>query len=234
LIAFQDLLYGRVVIKYGTNALTKIDEQGKILGIDKSKILGIAKVTKILFVNGVEPIIVSSGAVIAAMEQKRLNKRPSDKKELQDLATDGQIYLFSSYSDAFEKYGLGMRGPLLVNYYNFRTAKERKNLLEIVERGFVEKRIPVFNTNDTVTNAELVPRSSKYGFTDNDPLAALVSIYCNANTLLIVSEPGDLGSGGSDSKVKALQKAESYDVKTNLGIKLTHEKREEMIMKKFS
>ncbi|MEK6837619.1 MAG: hypothetical protein AABX69_03130, partial [Nanoarchaeota archaeon] len=145
MVTFQSLLLGRIVIKYGTNALTRLDKQGNVLGLYRQRIDAIACLCGILRDRGIETIIVSSGAVVAGMEKKGLRQRPKDVKELQDLATDGQLYLFLAYATAFEGYGLGMRGPLLVTHHNFKTDKERGNLLERVERGFAEQKISVLN-----------------------------------------------------------------------------------------
>jgi hypothetical protein len=75
----------------------------------------------------------------------------------------------------------------------------------------------------------LIPKNSKYGFTDNYPLAALVAIYEQAYSLTIVSEDCLLGSGGSYSKRKALRRAESAGVHTNLDYRITHRKLKEIV-----
>lgn len=229
MVTFQSLLHGRVVIKYGTNALTRTDKQGNVLGLNSQRIDDIARLCGILHDRDIEIIIVSSGAVVAGMEQKGLRQRPKDVKELQDLATDRQLYLFLAYAKALEKYKIGMRGPLLVTHHNFITDKERANLLERVERGFAEQKISVFNTNDAVTKEELVPKYAKHRFTDNDPLAAYVAVYCKANSLIFVSEEGNLGRGGGDSKTKAFRYAERHGIQTNRGIRVIHKNIEELL-----
>ena len=138
------------------------------------------------------------------MEKEKIIQVPKNAQKRQDLATDGQLGLFSAYAAALKNYDMSLRGPLLATLQNFRTYKERTNLQELVERGFEEGKIAVFNTNDAVTND------------DNDPLAACVAVYCKANSLIIVSEEGKLGSGGGRSKIKALRFAEKHGVKTNL------------------
>lgn len=222
MITFHGFLQGRIVVKYGTNALAKVDEQGNLLGLDRHRIDDIARFGRTLNDKNIELIVVSSGALVAGMEQKKLAQVPENAQQRQDLATDGQLHLFLAYAEALEKYEMGLRGPLLVTMHNFRTDKERTNILERVERGFEERKIAVFNTNDAVTNDELVPKYAEYRFTDNDPLAAYVAVYCRANSLIMVSEEGKLGSGGGMSKVRALRFAEKHGVKTNLNHRVAH------------
>jgi glutamate 5-kinase len=219
-IAFRGLLHGRVVIKYGTNALSRV-EHGKVLGLDRERICGIAQLCCTLYNSGVEPILISSGAVVAGMAQAGTKHRPTERAALQDLATDGQLYLFLAYAEAFAQQGMGLRGPLLVTHHTFRTPQERGNLLERVERGLADGRIPAFNTNDALTNEEIVPKKG-YRFTDNDLLAAYVAVCCKAPSLIIVSEEGVLGTGGGKAKRKALKLAEKNGVHTNLGMPVSH------------
>ncbi len=229
MVIFQGLLTGRVVIKYGSNALTRFYKNGNVRGLNRERIDDIANFGKIFYDRGIELIVVSSGAMVAQMAKENLRQPTLQVKKRQDLATDGQLLLFSAYSNAFDKYGLGLRGPLLVTWHNFRTLKERENLLDRVERGFQERKISVFNTNDAVTSEELVSKYSKYGFTDNDLLAALVAIHCGANSLIIVSEEGPLGSGGGAPKRRALRLAEKNGVRTNLGIQVRHADLERLV-----
>ena len=205
MIAFQGLLHGRVVIKYGTNALTWIASNGEVLGLNRKKIGDITYFCRIFYAKGTEIIIVSSGAVIAGMEEKGLRRRPTDLQAVIDLATDGQQYLGMAYANALESQVMSLRELLLVTYGDFRTEKARRNIRQRVERGFAERKIAAFNTNDAVMNEGLA--NKRYGFTDNDPLAARVAVACKANSLVIVSEEGDLGSGGGGSKVEAFKYA---------------------------
>jgi glutamate 5-kinase len=225
----KDYLSGIVVIKYGTNAVTCLDSQHNVLGLNLPRIHSIAGIFSALFEQGVKPILVSSGAASAEMGYEKLAQRPTDPDELQDLCTDGQLHLFNAYYDALKSYGLGLRGPLLVTHNNFRNEAERANLMKRVVRGFANRKIPVFNTNDAVTNEELVPHDY-YGFTDNDPASAFIAIYCKANSLLMVSEPGELGSGKGESKQRAIGIAQSKGLKTWIG---THSQLEELVKQAF-
>lgn len=228
MITFQGFLYGRVVVKYGTNALAIVNENKEVLGLNRTVIGDIAHLGRIFYDRGIELIVVSSGAMVAAMKEEGLRHVPSDFKKRQDLATDGQQYLSLAYAEALKEQGMGLRGLILLTHHNLRTNDDRANLLERVERGFADRKITVLNTNDAVTNAELASKSWD-GFSDNDPLAARVARYCKANSLIIVSEEGDLGSGGGNSKEKAFRYAERYGIQTNIGVRVTHRNIENLL-----
>lgn len=215
----------RVVIKYGTNALARIDNLGNVLGLNEARIADIARVVSALFENSIEPIVVSSGAVVAGMAVKGVERRPADICELQRLAATGQPLLMAAYYAALKPYGT-IPYQVLPTHHNFRRIPDRENITAVVESGFANRQIAVFNTNDALTNYELVPKNGRYGFSDNDPLAALVAIYCRADSLLIVSEGGTLGSGGGYSKRKALRMAEKAGVRTRV---LTHQELEKLV-----
>lgn len=230
MITFRGLLNGRVVLKYGTNALTRFSKRREVLGLHRRRIGDIAHLARILHDNDVELIVVSSGAMVAAMAERGIRQIPEDEKERQDLATDGQQYLGMTYAEALERQGMGLRGLLLVTYNTFRNFGERASLLDRIERGFAEAtiRIPVLNTNDAVTNKELAAKS-RHGFSDNDPLAARVARYCRAYSLIIVSEEGEGGSGGTGSKIKAFRYAERHGIKTNRGVMIRHKNIEDLM-----
>ncbi len=223
-------LIGKVVIKYGTNALTSVDGKGNVLGLDNSRISDIAQIVDTLYSHEVKPILVSSAAVAVGMAKNKLTQRPVSTLELQCLASEGQYTLMSAYEQVLRPYGIGVY-QMLVTHANFRTFKELANLKNVVEAALRNRKLPIFNANDTVTNSELVPKKSKYGFTDNDPLSAFVAICLGAYSLLMVSESGMLGSGGGTSKGKALGKAKEAGVATWVG---THAQLKELVAEELN
>ncbi len=215
----------RIVVKYGTNALTIVDGSGNVLGFDREKIGGIAWIVSVLYDAGKEPILVSSAAVTAGMEINGLGIRPKDTEELQDLSSEGQAELIRAYQKALIPCGIGVM-QLLVTYHNFATEADRANIRRRVERGLGKKKLPIFNINDAVTNEALVT-GVENGFTDNDPLSALVAVNCKrydgeGTSLIIVSEEGKFGSGGSPSKMSAFLNAEKEGIMTNRNNYVTH------------
>ncbi len=225
----------RIVLKYGTNVLTSTDEAGNVLGLDGKKIGGLSRIVNTLYDAGREPVIVSSAAVSAGMANSlnRLSVRPTDVDDLQDLASEGQAELVMAYKGALLPYGIGVV-QLLVTHHNFATEAERANIQRRVDRSFERRKLIVANTNDAVVTYELV-RGIENGFTDNDPLSALFAVCCKkgATSLIIVSESGHFGSGGSKSKKDAFLYAERNGVMTNRNNHVTHSILEEAVNNYF-
>lgn len=229
----------RIVIKYGTNALTVLRDNGGP-ELDIQRVENIAAIINLLVANGREPIIVSSAAVICGMHEQNLIERPENIAHLQLLSALGQTTLVEAYKAALRPYGLSAY-QALPTHHNFSNGNERKNLQDAielgftaVEQGFAQKAIAVFNANDLLIKKELLPKGSKFRFTDNDPLAALVAIYCRADSLIIVSENGRFGRGGGSSKRASLLKAEKAGVRTNIDFPVSHDMLEEAVSTYFS
>jgi glutamate 5-kinase len=187
-----------IVLKFGTNSITNNNR------VDDKKLEEIARIVKEMRNLEKNLVIVSSGAVACGMEVNNIFKRPKDVGELQDLAAEGQPILMEKYRRAFEKYKIGV-WQLLLTHHNFSTNMERVNLIARIRSAFEKGKIPIINTNDPVTKEELVPVNGEFSFTDNDPLAGLVARFIEADLLLIVSNSGNLGSGGWKSKKKAIE-----------------------------
>lgn len=192
-----------IVLKFGTSSITTNNR------IDEEKIEKIARLVSKL-IDRKNIVIVSSGAVACGMEENNLITRPSDVNELQDLAAEGQPILMEKYRKAFKKYDNNLSvWQILLTHHNFRSEAERMNLIARIKSAFKKRKIPIINTNDPVTNEELVPKDG-ISFTDNDPLSALVAKTIEADLLVIVSNPGNLGTGGKNSKIKAIKIAKSH------------------------
>ncbi len=228
----------RIVMKYGTNALTKVDTSGNVLGLAKDKIDGIAWIVSTLYDNWKEPVLVSSAAVTAGMANplNRLSARPTNDDDLQDLSSEGQAELIMAYKRALLPYGIGVL-QLLLTHYHFATEAERANIRKRVDRSFEKRKLVIANTNDGVVNYELV-RGVNGGFTDNDPLSSLMAINCKCKegitSLIIVSEPGNSGSGGIGSKNTAFLNAKRNGVLTNRSVPVTHYVLEEAVSEYFN
>jgi glutamate 5-kinase len=129
---------------------------------------------------GVQVVLVSSGAIAAGITPLGLAKRPRDLATQQAAASVGQGALVAAYSSAFGRYDLTVGQVLLTaddvtrrqHYANARRALERLLSLGIV---------PVVNENDTVATQEI-------RFGDNDRLAALVAHLVRADALLLLSD----------------------------------------------
>ena len=188
------------VLKFGTNAITTNNR------VDETKLDRIAALVKKMKDEGKNIVIITSGAIACGMEINKITEKPKDIDELQDLAAEGQILLMERYRKAFSKYNIGV-WQILLTHHNFSTQKERTNVISRIERAWQRGKVPILNTNDPVTKEELLPVNGKNQdtFSDNDPLAAIVTKNLGADCLVIVSDKGRLGSGGRNSKIRAIK-----------------------------
>lgn len=165
----------RAVIKIGSHSLSSA--AGGISGVVMDRLAcSIAALRE----QGVECILVTSGAVAAGMTKMNLKEKPKDIAGKQAAAAVGQGILIEKYSYFFEKYGLTCAQILLsridlVESVHYRNAR---NTLDMLLRHGI---IPIVNENDTVVFEELC-------FGDNDRLSALVAGMINADMLILLTD----------------------------------------------
>jgi glutamate 5-kinase len=178
----------RAVIKIGSNSLTSA-----VGGISGVVIDRLAWAIAALREQGVECILVSSGAVAAGMAKLGLKKKPKDIAGKQAAAAVGQGILIEKYAYFFEKYNMTGAQILLsridlvesAHYHNAR------NTLETLLKSGI---VPIVNENDTVVFEELC-------FGDNDRLSALVAGIVDADMLILLTDVDGLFTA-NPTKVK--------------------------------
>jgi glutamate 5-kinase len=224
----------RIVVKVGSNVLTA--EQGLNLPV----IYDLSKQISQLMENGVEVILVSSGAMASGQKKIGLTRRPDEIPKRQAVAAVGQTGMMMEYEKAFGVYGIKVAQILLTGDDLNATRDRYLNARNTLNTLLSWKIIPIVNENDTVVVDEI-------RFGDNDNLSAMISLLMNADLLInltdidglytgdprkqagveLISEvesiddsiekiagdiPGALGTGGMLSKVRAAAKV------TNAGI----------------
>lgn len=175
----------RWVIKIGSALLTN-DGQG----LDAVAIAGWVAQMAALRQQGIEVVLVSSGAVAAGMRRLGWSTRPTEIHQLQAAAAVGQMSLVQTYETEFQRYGLLTAQVLLDHDDNSsrqRYLNARSTLKTLVGLGV----IPVINENDTVVTDEI-------RFGDNDTLGALVANIIDADLLVILTD--QLGMYDSDPR----------------------------------
>jgi glutamate 5-kinase len=163
------------VVKVGSSSLR--DAGGHL---DRDQVRSLASQVVTLRREGMQIVVVSSGAVAAGMGLLGLVRRPTDTPTLQAAAAAGQGALIHAYQQVLSEHGLTGAQLLLSQddfvvrrrYLNARTALRR-----LVELGAV----PIINENDAIATDELT-----YG--DNDHLAALVASMLGAQLLVMLSD----------------------------------------------
>lgn len=168
----------RIVIKIGTSTLTGAD--GKI---DHLFIESVASQAASLIRDGMDVLIVTSGAIRAGMEAMSFTERPKTIPEKQAAAAVGQGALMRIYSDIFMWHGI-VTGQVLLTRDDFSNRKRYLNIRNTLLTLFSHSVVPVINENDTVAVDEI-----RVG--DNDNLAALVASSLQADLLILLSDvPG--------------------------------------------
>ena len=224
----------RLVVKVGSNVLTA--DQGLNLPV----IYALSRQISLLMENGVEVLLVSSGAMASGQKKIGLTKRPDEIPKRQAMAAVGQPGLMLEYEKAFGVYDIKVAQILLtgddLNASRTRYLNARNTINTLLSWNI----IPIINENDTVVVDEI-----KFG--DNDNLSAMIAFLMNADFLINLTDidglytgdprkqtdvelifevdtiddriekiagdiPGTLGTGGMLSKIKAAAKT------TNAGI----------------
>jgi glutamate 5-kinase len=129
---------------------------------------------------GLEIVLVSSGAVAEGMKRMGWTKRPDSVYKLQAAAAVGQMGLVQAYESKFQEHQLHTAQILLTHddlSNRARYLNARSVLLKLITLGI----IPVVNENDTVVTDEI-------RFGDNDTLAALVANLIDADLLVILTD----------------------------------------------
>ncbi len=165
----------RIVVKVGSSSLTY--KTGKL---NIGQIEALVRQLSDLHNQGLDVLLVTSGAVGAGMGKLGFNKRPRTMPEKQAVAAVGQGLLLHMYEKIFAEYGLVV-GQVLLTREDFADRKRFLNARNTLQTMLNMHIIPVINENDTVAVDEI-----KLG--DNDNLAAMVAALVDADILMLLSD----------------------------------------------
>jgi glutamate 5-kinase len=176
------LKFNRIAIKVGSNVITQSDGS-----LNDSRILRIVEDVAILYKQGIEVILITSGAVAAGRSSFTPSKKTNFIESKQIWAAIGQVKLMSSYQFLFGKYGI-QAGQVLATKENFRDRLHYLNMKNCISAMLDNKVLPIVNENDTVSINELM-------FTDNDELSGMISSMMDCNSLIILSNVDGIYTG---------------------------------------
>lgn len=217
----------RVVVKVGSGVLTKKE------GLNRRAINDLTKDMCGLRKEGIEVIVVSSGAIASGLKKIGLAKRPESISQQQAVAAIGQSTLMMVYEKAFGRHGQRVAQVLITRddlNHRGRYLNARNTIFTLLSWDI----IPIINENDTVVVDEI-----KFG--DNDNLSAMVTNLTESQILINLTDidglfdkdprvhkdahlvgvvenvnkavmryasaiPGFLGTGGMAAKIRAAQK----------------------------
>ncbi len=165
----------RIVIKVGSSSIT---HEGGVVNLEK--IWDLAWEISNLKNQGIDVVLVSSGAIAAGAKRMGFEERPKDISGKQAAASVGQVALMQTYSRAFSDFNYQI-GQILVTKHivtdPVMNENARNTFNELIEMNVV----PIVNENDTISTYEIQ-------FGDNDTLSALVSVTINADLLILLSD----------------------------------------------
>jgi glutamate 5-kinase len=174
--------YRRIVAKFGTSLLTGGSDR-----LDRDVMSSLVKQVAQLHQQGLEVIIVSSGAIASGRHQLGLAKKVKGVPFKQVLASVGQHRLMGLYEQLFSQYNITVAQALLAKVDLLDRAgylNARNTLLALLELEV----ICIVNENDVVAVDEL--HEARFG--DNDNLSAMVANLIDADLLMILTDTGGL------------------------------------------
>ncbi len=165
----------RVVVKVGTSTLT---QGGKKLS--RRYMLSLVQQIVHLQNQGLQVVLVSSGAIAAGKELLNFPKVDRSLPSKQMFSSVGQIKLMQIWSELFSLFDLHV-GQVLLTRGDFSNRKRYLNARDTLDCLFKHQVVPIVNENDTIATQEI-----RVG--DNDNLAALVGNLIEANLVVLLTD----------------------------------------------
>jgi glutamate 5-kinase len=100
------------------------------------------------------------------------------------LSGVGQIVLMNVYKELFERHGLHV-AQVLLTHHSFAVKQEERTVRQIMNAYLADGVVPVVNENDLVNKEEF---DYERMFTDNDILAALVSVAMAVDVAVLLTD----------------------------------------------
>jgi glutamate 5-kinase len=226
----------RIVVKLGSSVVADGDGTPRLEVLER-----VCDLLAGMHRDGVEVIVVTSGAIARGMRVMSLPQRPTSIGALQAASAVGQGKLYRIYDELLREREV-TSAQLLLTFFDMSARTHYLNARQTLTTLLEWRVLPVINENDTTATDEI-------SFGDNDFLAAQVAVLIAADELIlltdtdglftadprlhadarIVSEVSDfteieeleighttspLGSGGMRSKVVAAEMATAAGIAT--------------------
>jgi len=192
----------RLVVKVGSNVLTA--DQGLNLPVIYALSMQISRLMK----NGIEVLLVSSGAMASGQKKIGLAHRPDEIPKRQAVAAVGQTGLMMDYEKAFAVYDVKV-AQILLTGDDLSSGRDRYlNARNTMNTLLSWKILPIINENDTVVVEEI-------RFGDNDNLSAMITLLMNADMLINLTDINGLYTGDprSSDDVELISEVTTIDAK---------------------
>ncbi|MBK5240072.1 glutamate 5-kinase [Clostridium sp.] len=165
----------KIVVKVGTSTLTHSTGLLNLKHIDN-----LVRQLADIHNEGIQVVLVSSGAIAAGMGKLGLKVKPKTIPGKQAAAAVGQGALIHIYEKFFSEYGK-IVGQILLTKEDIIDKKRYLNAHNAFKALLLQGVIPIVNENDAVATDEI-----KVG--DNDTLSAMVTKLIDADLLIILSD----------------------------------------------
>lgn len=169
----------RLVIKLGSSQVADHSLKARL-----SSLSSLAEQICCIQNEGIDVIVVSSGAIVLGMGELGERTRPKDLAALQARAAIGQNSLMRIFTDLFKK-NKRICAQILLTWDDFNDRLRYVNARNTFNAILSQGAVPIINENDTISTEEI-----KFG--DNDRLSALVAGLVHADLLVILSDVGGL------------------------------------------
>jgi glutamate 5-kinase len=203
-------------------------------------IFALSRQISTLMDQGLEVVLITSGAMAAGIRKMRMDGRPDEIPKRQAIAAVGQPGLMLAYETAFGQHERRVAQILLTAEDLVGSRKRYLNARNTLNVLLSWRIVPIINENDTVA-----VESIQFG--DNDNLSAMIALLMDADLLINLTDidglydrdprvfpeatlvpsvstigkdierwagaiPGALGRGGMSSKIKAARKVTSAGI----------------------
>ena len=196
----------RVVVKLGTQVV--MDADG---GLNKPRLAELAHEMAALHRQGVDVLVVSSGAVgLGRQALKLMGELTLDQK--QACAAVGQSLLMEAWRLMLDCHGI-TTAQVLVTATDFSHRQRYLNLSKTLNTLLDLRVVPIINENDTVSTAELEAVGKGKSFGDNDKLSALVASKLQADLLVIFTNVDGIYEANplDNPDAKRLERIDGFD-----------------------
>lgn len=189
----------RICIKIGSNVLTS--ENGEL---NTFRIKNIVHQISSLRKQGIQCILVSSGAVAAGKSKVKLADKIDTVSARQVWSAVGQVELLNIYSSFLNEFDIEC-AQVLVTKQDFRTREHYLNMKNCLNSLLNNGILPIINENDAVSVTALM-------FTDNDELSGLIASMMDVKALYLLSNINGIYTGNPTDSNSTLVPTVSGDI----------------------
>jgi len=182
----MSLLYNKIVVKVGSNVLTREDGM-----LNVASMAHIVDQISSLQKAGIQVILVTSGAVAAGRAEIELQRKLDPVSSRQLWSAVGQVKLINQYAELFRADGVTC-AQVLTTKENFSDRLHYLNMRNCITTLLENGVVPIVNENDTISVTELM-------FTDNDELSGLIASMMDMEALIILTNVDGVFTGSPDA-----------------------------------